>query len=190
MTFWNWLALFAFLFATVSVLNAFLSLRVRYFDWRATKNKRKFAIRLKLFEEQLSRVDRYRHNDRIFYRFLLLSGAYVAVLILGAIFFLIVALVLSVAPSKNVYLQAAFLIVALLSVSFALDKTARLYRWISAVNEPRTFVSRIVSFIQNGRTNNLISDEIRPIDKLAEKLIKSALEGDDTHVFEVQSPRL
>ncbi len=44
--FWNWLALAGFIVLPLSALNAFLGLRARWRDWRATKSKEGFEKRL------------------------------------------------------------------------------------------------------------------------------------------------
>jgi len=173
MTFWNWLALFAFLFATISVLNAVLSLKGRYLDWRAMRNKKQFANRLKLVEEQLKLIDKYRKYETLFYRHVLIEATFVAILALGSFVWLIPALLVLMVPPGNLLLQALFSLTAFMMVSFALDKTGRLYRLSRAVNAPTAFVERIRLFLETGRQKNLIPTEEMLVDKLLTDLLLS-----------------
>lgn len=49
-TFFNWLAVIAFLMAFTGFLNSFLSLRSRYKDWRGVQSRKAFGKRLKELE--------------------------------------------------------------------------------------------------------------------------------------------
>src|ERR1043165_8510034 len=60
MTLWNWLSLIAFIFLPLSVLNSFLSLKSRYLDWSATKNRKDFNQRLEELQNQLLRIAEYK----------------------------------------------------------------------------------------------------------------------------------
>jgi hypothetical protein len=74
MTFWNWIALIAFIFFPLSALNAFLSLKSRYLDWQGTKSKQAFENRLRQLEVQIFVIGEYRKQPAIFFRDVLDEG--------------------------------------------------------------------------------------------------------------------
>src|SRR5262245_7017770 len=100
MTFWNWLALIAFLFATISVLNAFLSLKSRFRDWRGIQSKKAFDKRVRQLERELKRIKRFAADPTTFYLYLLDKGTKLVVFFILSVGMFMTAFAISVSPFK------------------------------------------------------------------------------------------
>ncbi|HEV7682406.1 MAG TPA: hypothetical protein VGO68_09825 [Pyrinomonadaceae bacterium] len=73
MTFWNWIGLIAFCFASISVLNALISLKSRFRDWRGIQSKKAFEKRVKQLERELAQIKGFAAEPPKFYLYLLIE---------------------------------------------------------------------------------------------------------------------
>ncbi len=62
--FFNWLTLIAFIFGSISVTNAFFSLKSRFKDWFAIRSKEALRNRLLELEEIAQNTKRYINEPR------------------------------------------------------------------------------------------------------------------------------
>jgi hypothetical protein len=166
MTFWNWLALVAFIIALLGGLNAFLSLKARYRDWKGTRNKTQFDKRISELTTQFFMMEQYKQDSIAFFTRVLSYASELPIPFLISIaFFTIGALFW---PS---YLLA-------LLFMFSCIKTAtKLNQLITRVSLPELFAIEIVDFVKSAADKGLASeDAARLILKLGHSKVYSESE--------------
>ncbi len=65
-TLWNWIAIVAIVFSTISVVNAVLSLFGRFKTWKATQSKQLFDSQIKQYRERVRRFEEYDKLPSLF----------------------------------------------------------------------------------------------------------------------------
>lgn len=174
-TFFNWLTLIAFVFGTISVLNATLSLRSRYKDWQATKSKEAFEKRLEQLKQQISRIRKIREST-------ITLATEVMIYIIGASVFFLFAFICSVILLLNISIKTSdeFLLIGLTISFFLLIATSiaivlKLFMVISYVRTPWLLESRTRRLVNRGKSKGLIPKDD---DSLTNTLLKAGVSQD------------
>jgi hypothetical protein len=158
-TFFNWLAVIAFLFSSISVLNAIFNLRSRYKDWRATKSKAAFVHRLKELEHLVNQIGEYRKDQSQFILTVLHNGWTIRLRVLFAIAMFAIGWFLSVPPVEEkllIYIVLSSGMMLLLSSILASMKFSSIIRY---VRYPAEFKQYVTDFIKSGVSKGLLSFE-------------------------------
>jgi MFS family permease len=157
MTLWNWLALIAFLIALFSGLNAFLSLRSRYRDWKGTRNKKEFEKRIKRLREKLRQLEEYKKNPTEF--FIRVSSFIIQclTLLLLSIACFNVAFLL-----ERLYTLRSGLVmfgIAILWTLLGIIASFRLVPLIIAMKTPGVLAMEIIEFVRKGFKKGLATED-------------------------------
>lgn len=169
MTVWNWLAVIAFMIALVSFVNAFLSLKARYRDWRGTKSKAAFEKRLEQLRIQWWMLEVYKDNSTKYFREVCSAAASLIPGILSAMTLFLWAYLVSGWIFD--FGKIVFVLLGILTLTFEGKRARRLEQLTYRVANPSTFAFEIVGFVQNAKTKDLRSDE-------ADKLIRTIWKSD------------
>lgn len=165
MTFWNWLALIGFIFFPLSALNAFLGLRSRHSDWRATRAQKQFDMRLKELETTFFKIERLKQNQFDFLTEVLNGGILAAMLLVMALMVFVFA---TITPFGRVVLS--FLATTLMLMSlYILSRVANL---IILMQGPLGFAVRILNLINRATAKGLTSNTVN---SLSEAILTSKL---------------
>jgi len=151
MTIFNWLTLIAFLFASISVLNALLSLKTRFRDWRGTQSKKAFEKRVKQLERELVRIQKFAAEPQRFHSYLLERGTRLATSYLIAIAIFMTAFGISVSPFRGLNVEVVLAMVAVLLLGLIISAMVELSRLIRMVSNSKNFAVEIVKFIVDAR---------------------------------------
>ena len=163
MTFWNWLALIAFIFLPLSALNAFFSLKSRYSNWRAIKSKKNFSKRLEEIELYLTEVQQYRNQPLSFIIEVLEKTVRVFGLFLCAsLGFLASFILFNVRLLNTKFPYGSGLFIATISyglLAFCFYLTVKLFRFIRTVKNPSLLVKTVKDLVSKAATNDVITDD-------------------------------
>lgn len=165
-TFFNWLAVIAFILALVGFLNSVLSLRSRYLDWRGGQSKKAFEKRLKQLETLAKRVGSYRKEPWSFV-FMLAHNS------VRIIFFVVSSLAAFLAAFANIHIPPItnypaidspiytyiFIYIAYILMIIAMGLTSKLVRTVAYVNRPSLLKKKIIEFVRNGAEKNLVPEQ-------------------------------
>lgn len=156
MTFWNWLALIAFIFFPLSALNAFLGLRSRFLDWRGIKNKKEFEKRLKEWEDLVAIVGLYKNDSSKLIAMILKNAWVVLRWFCLAAFIFVWAFIISISFQ---ILAIPFLLVSQLLLWKCFTYITKVFKIIRYVSEPETLVKSIREFMASGTFKGLLPDK-------------------------------
>ncbi|HKY55326.1 MAG TPA: hypothetical protein VJM08_13505 [Anaerolineales bacterium] len=162
MTFWNWLALIAFIVLPLSALNAFLSLKSRYKDWNARQSKAKFEKRISQLKEELSEIHEYRHNLT---KFISVTMGHLA----GALYMFVVAFLTGIGwlSTMGTYKEKAvskvffilFFLFTSISIIRALARLLRLRRLVYNVRVPESVGERMIKLMETAKIRGWITED-------------------------------
>ena len=155
----DWLTAVALLIGLIGAINATLSLRSRFRDWRSTKSKEKYDNRLKEFDLQLYLVSKYRTDDREFRLAVLDKALHITTLTIASWVAFIGAFLIRVSPLGGVGLDIIFGMGALYSVLHALANSLELRLLILRVKSPSGFVTQVKEFVDTGKTKGYIRED-------------------------------
>lgn len=159
MTFFNWLTLIAFLFAAISVLNALLSLKSRFRDWRGIQNIKGFEKRVRQLERELRRIKEFADNPSSFHWHLLDMGTRLCGGTLVAIGMFITAFAIYVTPfGGTTGIEIILSLLALTILGMTVGSLVELNRLIRVVYDPDYFAVKIIRFIVDGSYKGLKLD--------------------------------
>jgi uncharacterized membrane protein len=154
-TFFNWIALIAFLAFPFTVLNLYFNLKPRYLDWRATKTKKGYEKRLKELTSQLNFAQTYRLSITYLFADIMIEAG-------NAMFALVVALIQFVLITFGFYLpsfkieggrvkESLFLIITLVFLFICLYYITRIVRLARNTRNPEFIVERMIHLIEDAR---------------------------------------
>jgi hypothetical protein len=169
MTVWNWITLVAFLIALMSGLNAFLSLKSRYLDWKGVQSKKGFKKRLQELEVQLFAIEQYKKQPSTFFIQVLDDARKPAILFMAFCCFVTISFFL--ASTRGMDYQLIFML-GLFCFLGAFKLATRLSNLIARVSTPELFAIDVIKFVNNAKRKGLL-----PLDDntLVEKLLKSEM---------------
>jgi hypothetical protein len=163
MTFWNWLALIAFIFLPLSALNAFFSLKSRYRDWRGAQTRKGFEERLTHLEKEWLIIEVYKKDLAEYF-------LYLTERLLRPIMMMFLLMVLFIALSPRVpgiagttfelaALRLTFIVAALIPVADVMRLTASVRR----MRYPQAFGKEMIDFAANAKSNGFESDAAKQL---------------------------
>ena len=160
MTFWNWIALIAFLIALMSGLNAFLTLRSRYRDWRGTRSKKAFEKRTRDLGKKIQQLTTYKENPTTYFFFISNFIVRCLVLILLSLSFSNLAFLLNTRTDVYSLLSARVMSgIATLWVLVGVIKSFRLVPLLIAMQTPSVLAMEVIDFVRKGFKKGLTSTE-------------------------------
>jgi Na+/melibiose symporter-like transporter len=173
MTVWNWLALVAFLIAIFSGLNAFLSLKSRYKDWRGTKSKLQFEDRLRELEKQLTRIEKFKSNPNELYNYVITTALRFMSLFFMACFAFVSAFTFSILPPQHLKFRyqlfaVVMSIISSITVYLCALIASNLRRVVRRAQDPKIFAMEVLSFIGEGERKGFKVDKDSRLYKFAE----------------------
>lgn len=184
MTIWNWLALIAFLFGLVSVLNSFLGLRSRYLDWQGPKSKVKFRKRLRQLSKQVLLIDQYRKEPQVFALKLLDDASTILVLFLATAAFCLCGWLLRSLnpPGTGLFPLSLALILIFVDFFFAVQ----LSRLISRVKNPRAFALRVFEFLYKGKLKGLLRENSELVENILTSETFNLMQDAEYYILEIR----
>jgi hypothetical protein len=147
MTVWNWLALIAFFFATISVLNAFLSLKSRFRDWRGIQSKKAFEKRVRQLERELTRIRRFALEPERFHFYLLDRATRIVGVCLAAMAIFMIAFGISVSPLRGSGYELVLVMAPVLLLVMTISVLVEMNRLIRVVGKPSDFAIKLIRFM-------------------------------------------
>lgn len=157
MNFWNWLAIAAFAIALMGGLNAFLSLKTRYRDWRGTRNHKSFEKRLKELRKEFAEVENYHKNKFQFFSRVLEEATKPLVCIVLALILFIGAFAIYRIPLPGFRpAEFLYLVFAIAILFLAMPWIQKMSRLITNVGHPDKLVKEIIDFIKESRLRKII----------------------------------
>jgi hypothetical protein len=167
LTLFQWIAVILFPIGLISGLNALLSLKSRYRDWRGIKNLEAFNNRIEFFRKQANLLQRLKKNPTDFFMWLLRQ------LLPGVNCFLLAFILLLLSflfplPVLNQFLLVLTLLLGVLSFTH----TSRVTRVTRQVSAPEKLILEILMFATNAKKKGFTSPEA---DELIVSLTKSEL---------------
>lgn len=157
MTVWNWLALIAFFLALVGGLNAFLSLKLRYRDWRGTKNKKEFEKRRIELANQLLKLQIHKKDPITFFTEFVYKATRITSSFLLAFFCF-------VAASLTDSITAMFFGALALLFSFNAVRLAfKLLQFARRMNYPLVWATEVIDFFKKAREKDLETEESKQV---------------------------
>lgn len=175
LTFFQWLALIAFLFASISVINAFFSLKTRYDNWLGMKSKKEFDERIKELQTQVTYLEKHRNKPTVFFVRVLLDLPRVAILFIFSFILFLISYLTEVMSMMNRFLFGTLSIAV--SV-FTISILMKLLLLIRRMYEPEEFAKDVVDFIKSADSKGLTSEEA---DHLVVMLAKSNALTEEEH---------
>lgn len=161
MTFWNWIALIAFLFFPLSALNAFLSLKSRYKDYRAIRSKKSFEKRLKELETWVNTIGTYRNEP---HRYYLVVIDLIATMLIMAIeaggCFVLAFVSITFFRSRTPWI-VTLIVLCLICLAFALYHANRLLWLARHVHVSGIVKDHVVGVLSNGAKKGFLSNQSR-----------------------------
>ncbi len=168
MTIWNWLAVIAFLIALIGGLNAFLSLKARYRDWKGTRNKKQFDKRVDELHTQFFMVEKYKENPTAYFTQVLCDFSALPTQFLVLFIFFILG---------SMFWPLGLL--ALFSLFTCMKTATKLNQLTTRVNYPELFAIEIIDFVKSAADKGLASEEAaRLILKVGQSKVYSDSERD------------
>lgn len=173
MTVWNWLAAAAFFLALLGGLNAFLSLKLRYRDWRGTKSKKEFEKRKTELASQLISLEMHKKDPTTFFVHFLFKAT------LAASSFLL-AFLCFVGANLTITITAIFFkALALLFSLNAVRLAFKLWLFVRRMNYPLVWATEVIEFLKNARDKGLETAESKALlVSLAKSGVFTAVEKD------------
>lgn len=162
MTFWKWIALVGFLIALIGGLNAILSLRSRYKDWKGTRTRKQFEERLEELQEQFKRVEAFSQKPRAYFLYVITQILSVVLLCMMSLIVLLTAFILYILSADTfnpLYKIGSIVLVAIAVVltSVAARSTVSLYRLARRVENPKIFLRELKEFLKTTTDKGLTS---------------------------------
>jgi hypothetical protein len=148
MTVWNWLALVALMFGSLGGLNAFLSLRSRYQDWRGTQSKKEFENRIDQLTERLLMLEKSKNNTNDLLVWIASEAMKPATIFVLAFTVLVLAQFFS-----------PFAIISFLLMVGCIASMKELTVLINRVKHPQVFAMEVIEFIKTAAGKGLRSKE-------------------------------
>jgi hypothetical protein len=153
------LAVIAFIFALVGFLNAFLSLRSRYKDWRGIQNKKAYIRRLKELETLVNTTGIYRTEPKRYFHVVIDFIATILIQSLEACFCFVCAFIFINFLTSNLPLIVSSLAGSLMCLVFAIIHAHRLLWLARYVHVPGILKDNVVDFITRGAKKGLIPEK-------------------------------
>lgn len=156
LTLFQWLALIAFIFGTISVTNAFLSLKSRFRDWNGTRNQAAFKKRVEELQKQITTLEGYRKNPLTYFfritRYIVLT---IFMWSLSFAFFITAFALLQIPMepwSLFLPLSILFSIASVFSIGMVTRETAFL-------DDPKVLALEVIKFVTKAAKKGLSSSE-------------------------------
>ena len=186
MTFWNWIALIAFIFFPISALNAFLGLRARYRDWKGVRNQKQFLIRLAQLGKLVKRHNEFMQDPHKLYLTVIRQGLIVVIFFLvGVVCLAFVFFTQFIANNPAMFLNGPLSIIDVSCFYIATIEAIKIRSWVKYMHNPLNLNLRIHRFLIKAFRKKMIPREALPSEVFTnvEDSIENALPIDTEGIF-------
>lgn len=158
-TFFNWLAIIAFLMALVGFLNSFLSLRSRFKDWRGVQSKKAFAERLNELKHLVTKIGGFRKEPAKYF-FIMTHSVLRLLMFFVAAFSTFTLLVFSTTlPVDNYSVGKVGSFVCLILLGWIIGTFIGILRTARYTAYPELIKKEVSHFLRSGAKRKLLSEE-------------------------------